>query len=274
MDGKKMRTKKWINTAAGKVSISLFIFSAIMLMLVCCCSDCLDEVINNILIGLATNLIGIVVTISFVQYFVDKQDIDEERKEEAKKILRYHKIMELLIDRYTLFFQCLTSPIEKRSEIARSKDLQRDFTFSDLSELYNLSLVLSVELLRPTVELFYDAEHELRDFIIEMIKSIDFKYNSRIESILTEFIRQSKERDVSGVIINNQQIIAGSKKQSDEVAQYIKEDEKFGWVDRFTRGELSGHLMTPYVILYLLLKTEGQLLTEYQRLAGELKEGN
>ena len=108
--------------------------------------------INNILIGLATNFIGIMVTVSFVQYFIDKQNKEEERKEEIEKILRYNKIMKLLIARYTLFFQCVTSPIEKRKEYALSNDLLRDFLFSDLADLYKLSGVLSVELLRPSIE--------------------------------------------------------------------------------------------------------------------------
>ena len=167
------------------------------------------------------------------------------------------------------FFQCMTSPINKRAEVAKSKDLQRDFAFSDMAELYNLSAVLSVELLRPTVELFYEAEHELRDYMVEMIKNIDFKYHSEIENILTEFIMKSREMDVSGVIINNQKVMAGNKKQSEEAAQNIREDEKYKWVEQFSQGQLNGNLMTPYVVLYLLMKTEGQLLTEYQRLVGE-----
>ena len=32
--------------------------------------------INNILFGMATNLLGIIVTVSFVQFFIDKQNHD------------------------------------------------------------------------------------------------------------------------------------------------------------------------------------------------------
>ncbi len=267
-----MKMKQWIKTTAGKVSISHLVVSIAMLAFTFFFSGRLD--VNNILIGLATNLIGIVVTVSFVQYFIDKQDNEEELREESKKILRYHKIMELLIDRYTLFFQCMISPLDKRAEFAKSKDLQRVFAFSDLAELYNLSAVLTVELLRPTVELFYEAEHALRDYMVEMIKNIDFKYNMEIENVLIEFIKKSREMDVSGVIINNQKVVVGNKKQSEEAAQYIKEDDKYRWVERFMKGQLSGNLMTPYVVLYLLMKVEGQLLTEYQRLLELLKNYN
>ena len=271
------KLKRWSQTAAGKVSIFLLAISSIMLLFVllnCTSIMGIDDItadnIDNILIGLATNLIGIMVTVSFVQYFIDKQNKKEECKEEIEKILRYNKIMKLLIARYTLFFQCVTSPIEKRTKYALSNDLMRDFSFSDMADLYKLSAVLTVELLKPSIELFYEAEQALRNYMVEMIKNIDFKYNRKIENVLIEFIGQSQEMDVSGVIINNQQIFVGNIKQSDEVSQYIKDDIQHKWVDRYLQGNLSAHLMRPYVTLYLLLKIEGRLLTEYQQLIDAL----
>lgn len=268
---------KWIQTAAGKVSVLLILISTIMLLMVLCDSTSKVAIsvnivnnINNILIGLATNFIGIIVTVSFVQHFIDKQNMEDERKEEVGKILRYNKIMKLLIDRYTLFFQCVTSPIEKRTNDVFSKDLLKEFSFSDMADLYKLSGVLTVELLKPSIELFYEAEQALRNYMVEIIKNIDFKYNRKIENVLIEFIRQSQEMDVSGVIINNQQMFAGNKKQSETVSQYIKDDIQYKWVDRYLQGNLSAHLMRPYVTLYFLLKIEGRILTEYQQLIDSL----
>ena len=264
---KKNKKHRWIQTSAGKVSIALFVISVILLLFVkWFIDDAVVSNINSLLIGLATNLIGIMVTVSFVQYFLDKQNIEEERKEEARKILRYHKIMTLLIERYTLFFQCVTSTIENRLECARSSDLLRDFSFSDMADMYKLSTVLSVELLRPSIELFYEAEHMLREYMIEMIKNIDFKYNKDIEDILIEFIEKSKGMDVSGVIINNQQILSGNKIQSEVVSQYIREEEQHKWTEKYLQGKLNGNLMTPYVALFFLLKEEGRLINKYQNL--------
>ena len=262
-DNKKLY--KWLHSVAGITAIILFIISVALLLFVKWFVDDSAVNFNSFLIGLATNLLGIIVTVSFVQYFIDKQNIEKERREEAAKILRYHKIMILLIERYTLFFQCVTSTIEKRSECVKSMDLLRDFSFSDMADLYKLSTVLSVELLRPSIELFYEAEQMLRNYMIEMIKNIDFKYNKNIENVLIEFIKKSKEMDVSGVIINNQQILFGNKKSSEEVSQSIKE-EKNKWVEKYLQGQLYSNQMTPYVMLFLLLKEEGRLVTEYQRL--------
>jgi uncharacterized membrane protein len=108
-DNKKLY--KWLHSVAGITAIILFIISVALLLFVKWFVDDSAVNFNSFLIGLATNLLGIIVTVSFVQYFIDKQNIEKERREEAAKILRYHKIMILLIERYTLFFECVTSTI-------------------------------------------------------------------------------------------------------------------------------------------------------------------
>ena len=68
----------WIKSAAGKISIFLMIMSIIILALACSFWGNFTEKtasnINNILFGLGTNLLGIIVTVSFVQFFLDKQN--------------------------------------------------------------------------------------------------------------------------------------------------------------------------------------------------------
>ena len=121
-----------------------------------------------------------------------------------------------------MLFCYSSSTVEKRAECVKNKDLLRDFSFTDMADLYKLSTVLSVELLRPSIELFYEAEQMLRNYMIEMIKNIDFKYNKNIENVLIEFIKKSKEMDVSGVIINNQQILLEIKKVPKRFLRVLK----------------------------------------------------
>lgn len=84
------KMKKWIKSAAGVVSIILF--------------------------GLATNLLGIIVTVSFVQHFIDKQSAKSEYREENLKIKRYDRFMSVLLTRYLMYFNCVTTPMERRSK--------------------------------------------------------------------------------------------------------------------------------------------------------------
>ena len=80
----------WSKSAAGKAS--LWLIAASLLLVIIGVSDWGNlskraaENTNSILFGLATNLLGIVVTISFVQYYLDQQRKKDERNEEAKRI--------------------------------------------------------------------------------------------------------------------------------------------------------------------------------------------
>lgn len=95
------KIKKWIKSTAGVVSIILFVTSIILLGAACSdygnFSERTANNVNNILIGLATNLLGIIVTVSFVQHFVDRQNEKDEHREENLKIKRYDRFMNILL---------------------------------------------------------------------------------------------------------------------------------------------------------------------------------
>lgn len=85
------KMKKWIKSAAGIVSITLFVISIILLLVAICLDyENFSNNINNTLFSLATNLLGIIITISFVQHFIDRQNEKEDHREENLKIKRYN----------------------------------------------------------------------------------------------------------------------------------------------------------------------------------------
>lgn len=62
---------RWIKSAAGKVSVILFIVSIVIVLIIACSPYSFlgqepTEKIDNFLFGLSTNLLGIIVTVSFV----------------------------------------------------------------------------------------------------------------------------------------------------------------------------------------------------------------
>ena len=66
----------WFKTSAGKITIALFIFGILLigssfLPFFDQSSHFLDN-LENVLIGIGTNIFGIIVTISFVQHIFDK----------------------------------------------------------------------------------------------------------------------------------------------------------------------------------------------------------
>ena len=275
MEGKQLKRlyllcikgKKWIKSAAGVVSIILLIISIILLYAACSdygnFSERAANNVNNILFGLATNLLGIIVTVSFVQHFVDKQNVKNECKEEVLKIKRYDNFMSVLIERYLMYFRCLITPIEKRDKIGDFTQLPFQFEFQDMCDLYRQSLYLCEGLFESSIELFYKSEETLRNYMIEMIQNIDFKYNKQLQEILIQFVKASIDYDMRGAILGNMTAQSNDEKMTEIVMKSIK-DTSYDWVLKEQKGELDSNLMMPYVQLYKLLKDEMKLIQCYK----------
>lgn len=270
--------KKWIQTTAGKISIILLLISTALIILawsthdLICLSEWGTEITNNILVGLATNFIGIVVTVSFVQYFFDKQNAEEEQKEEIKKIKRYDKYMATLIRRYLMFYMSLTTRLNERTSIDIEKAFNHQFNFSDMADMYKASLYVSEGFSEPTIVLFYQAEEKLRSYMLRMLENIDFKYTPELEVLLQSFVTQSVDFDMRGQILGNIKTAQGcDKKLIEDISSYIA-DEKHDWPGMFHRGELKSNLMLPYVLLYYCIQDQCRMLKEYRDCLQKLNE--
>lgn len=269
----KQKCKEWLGSAAGRISLLLFIISLLMLIIACSSWDATSERaasnINNILFGISTNLLGIIVTVSFVQYFIDKQNEKQARQEEATLIKRYDRFMEVLIRRYLMYFHCVTTPMDKRQN-ENPLELKNDFNFEDMCDLYEQSLYTCEGIFEPSIVFFYKAEEKLRNYIIDMVENIDFKYNEELLQILMCFVESSIEHDMRGAILGNINTQSGGEKLTKTISKYIK-DSSHQWVEKGKRGELSANLMLPYVQLYQVLKIEIDLLIQYNEYLRELK---
>lgn len=267
-----IRIKNWTQSTAGKISVSLIVIGGILLFVACsdCCMRFMSEQgvenTNNILFGIATNLIGITVTVSFVQYLMDKENEKEEKEEEKKKILRYDRYMSTLIRKYSLMYLALTTRLDKRNSMDYEHPLNHDFSIYDMADMLKSSPYLTEAFSDPVVELFFAAEAELKEYALIMLENIDFKYQPELVSILLDFAEKSNNMNVSGQIL---EVCKKVKLRNDptlvNTIERLLADESEDWVGMFERGELQNHLMIPYVILFFLLQEERKLLNEYMR---------
>lgn len=259
---------KWIYGASKKVSIYLLIFSAILLAIVFSplgesfMSSETANTINNILIGMATSLIGIIVTVSFVQYTFDKQNEEQSKKDEIRTIKRYNKYMNTLILKYSMFYISVTTRLENRNNVDLDNAFHHKFKFNDMADMYMTSMYISEGFLTQAIVLFYRAEEKIREYMFKMLENIDFKYNTGLEEILLEFVTKSVDLDMRGSILNAMHTSMGAKKMSEVVSEYIA-DEKHDWLGMFDRNELKGNMMFPYVIFYYNIQDQARLLQNY-----------
>lgn len=259
------KLKSWAKSAAGIVSIFLLIGSILLLALACSpwgnFTERMANNINNVLFGLGTNLLGIIVTVSFVQFFLDRQTEKTEYAHEREKILRFDRFMQILIQHYVMYFNTITTPMDQRSGVSTT-EIKQDFSFSDMKDLYLQSLFLRNKGYEPAITAFYDAELELRKYCIEFSSQIDFKYHQDLLSDLTQFVETSLAFDVRNAVLGNMTLTVGDKKYTDVIQEYIG-DQSHDWVAKIHNEKINGNMMAPYVCLFDMLNLQKSLITRY-----------
>ena len=226
--------------------------------------------VNSLLISLGTNFIGIWITISFVQYFLDKQNEKDEKHQEIATILRYNRVMNILLQRYFGYCFCVTTPIAERNKYD-SFTPNPEFAFSDMCDMYKTVALTIDNLMDPVIVSFYKSENKIYRFVDRMIENIPFKYNMNLAEILMDISEIHLTLDSKEAVLGNINIMSDGRPLSETVSDYIKNNSE-DWVKIFDMGQLQSNIMLPYVLLYKRLKKEIELFNEYQKCIEQLKK--
>ena len=271
MDKMKFKKIYLIKTTAGKISIVLTIMFLVTLfaglLLGIKYTNPIYKEFNAFLLGLSGNILGLILTVNFIQRLMDSAKDKNKRQSENKKILRYHRITELYLSQYKHYYCMMITPMGELPTI-QFDDLKQSFEFKDLHHLHRFSIFEGDPTLGESrISLFYKAEKSIVDFFKKMIEEIVFNYNDSLYSVINDFLESSIRLDVSGGILQNEHIFSGpdndKRKMSDIVEKYIKEDEKYNWENTMSDPNRYANVMGPYVTLFHLLKIERQRINEY-----------
>ncbi len=255
--------KAWSKTQAAVMSFFLFVAFLILMFLASPIIKVAwqEETINfwnDILVGIATGLIGIVFTISFVQSALDKQAEKDEKVNEYKKVIRYSKYLGILINEYVVYFNSVVTPLDKRG-IELDKGFISGFTLKDMSGMYYSSTLLRDGYNTPTIKKFYDAEAELANYLLRWNEEIDFKYSKNLEVLINDFLSMSKKLDSRGNILSALEVAGGKERLSETITKELK-NESIDYIQKFNDGQLESNIMTPVVYLYLFLNMQQEYI--------------
>lgn len=261
----KKDVRKWMQSQAAKVSVVLLVISAVFLILASPIfkvgwSDEVIAYVNNILIGIAVGLLGIIVTISFVQNALDKQATKNEKVEEYKKIVRYNKYLKILISEYMVYYNQVVTPVDKRGTDL-DKGFVDAFTLKDMSGMYYNSIVIRDGFNTPVIKRFYEVEGNLVTYLLRWNEEIDFKYTPKLEAIINEFLTKSKELDTRENILAALDTRLGNEKLSEIITTKLTEDKE-DYLARFNEGKLQSNVMTCVVFLYFFLNMQRECIKQ------------
>lgn len=209
--------------------------------------------ISSYLCNLAVECLSIAITLFIIQRILEKRDNDKERELERQNIFKHNEVISAFIEHYKRFFHCVATPLYKRNE---SVTFPIAFEIQDMRDLYEISTYITNELLKPSIELFYRYEKNLRDSFIATINSVEFKYHSTIKELMLEYITISVRDDVSDFVLNNTELRKYAQQMFDSAE--IKENYKL-----YKENKLNSNLAIPYCMLYDLMNAEQNIIVQY-----------
>lgn len=187
----------------------------------------------------------------------------ESKKREISRIKGVNKVLQVYIDKYTVFYYCVVTPIENRDNNKTS--LVENFMLSDMRDLYMQTLLITEEPFRSSIDAFYETETILRNELTRLVTENVFQDYQQIERIFTDFNYISISNDSRSAILGYRNETIGNRKLTD----YIHDILKDGTVDKLYQDYLDGkdqsaNLGHPFIILANMMKKERTLILQYQ----------
>jgi hypothetical protein len=249
--------------------------------------------------GVFTEIIGIIITVIFVDVLFNNSQEKNARELEKKKILRICRLIDLYLERYIIYFNQLTNHpgnifdceiMELRNSpgilIHSSNNCmmvmnnnQNMFYKTDeyinyihFSCLYEFSRLFISGGFRLNIDCFYYFEKRIKKAFIRLLTEVNFEYNKDMEKIVLKYLDTSISNDVSDFIENNKKVVYedNSKKRKLKIESDTKtlasrnfnESQDF---DNSHRG------LQPYQMLKTMLNEERDILHQYIKIINKLK---
>lgn len=209
--------------------------------------------------NIATECLGLILTICIIQNIFDKFESKKEREEENRKILEYNKLISVYISYYKRAFYCIITPIEKRD--FNNISLPLEIKLCNLKDLHRTTLLVTDSINKSSIKSYYEYEVLLKNAFKTLIDSMNFKYNKDLRKILLDFIMLTSISDVSSAILdhkNHSEVLKLMEKmlESDNLEDMYKQ---------YKNNELQSNLIMPYFMLYDSLDDKQNIIIEYEK---------
>ncbi|KUJ73515.1 hypothetical protein AVO42_11875 [Thiomicrospira sp. XS5] len=222
----------------------------------------LESVLGIVFIGLFLNALS-----QRLGMEVQKTEREaEERRQllsDVKRFEAYSKLIDMHITRYIRYTIPVTSQISDRKD----EELNEDFSFNDMQDMFMPTLSLRDHGFTPAVNFYFSEYKSLGSVVEDAIKHGYLHRWKDLEDICLDFLKISKELDASSYIINQPNIRIGKQKGSEFDMEMIKKHS----------GEVKyipGNGINPYVSMFKQIKLNIVFIKNYRILASKIKKAN
>ena len=241
--------------------------------------------------GIMTEIIGIIITVIFVDVLFNKSQERNAREFEKKKILRICRLIDLYLPRYIIYFNQLTNHPSnifdcEIGELQNSPGFLihsnnncmmimnndqmmffktgEDINYIHFSCLYESSRLFIAGGFRSNIDCFYYFERKIKEAFIRLLTEVNFEYYKDMEKVVLGFLDTSITNDVSDFIENNKKVVYRDKSNNKYLK--IKFDTKTLVSKEFNESQDfngSNKSLQPYQMIKIMLNEERNILHKY-----------
>ena len=193
----------------------------------------------------------------------EKNRTKQEKLDDAKaKLRQYYMFLRSIIERYLIEAYVVTTPIDKREFPKDVIHHQFRFSFNDMCDLYNTTLLLYDPPYKPAIAIFLELQDKLYSELRRMISDIDLSYWENLESCVHSFLQVCNTFAYKGSILSCAHTTQNNK-DAEFLSKLIKDH----------KGELQmlpSNAINQFIALYVMLQTN---ITLVQQIVDEMRDG-
>ena len=252
---------KWIKSPAGITTIMCIVIGVILFLIANSINSNLSMNISSVFISLSASMFSIIATVTFVQFYLNKQQISDVKKEENKNIIKYSNYIQLLLSWYTIAFNQLLTPITEIQGMNKDK-LKENFNVSDLCEANFNSMLLKNGLNESRIKVFFEIENKVNSAFAKMPETITIEHNCKLYMLIIEFLTVSITYNSQDALETNYKYIYKGQDALSKTREWIQKDADDFYRNRFNTDNAS-NMLSAYCFLYELMIKEKRVINEY-----------
>jgi len=212
-----------------------------------------EDYLNN----LFCNVLAMVFIVAFVDTVVRGNEESRRKRDEARSIIRYNRIIQPDIDMYLVRKNMVVTPAGKS---VKKFQVDSDFTIQDMRDMYGASELAS-DVGISKINRYAHFQARLRDDFAKMVEGVDFTYYPEIAEACMKYINATSYGEAAlQAVVSYEDAKYGTKSMKTIVVQMIKDEPAEG------RYMSANPTMKNVYLVHQMINDQEQAVSDYLRL--------
>lgn len=213
--------------------------------------------------NMGCNILAMFIVVLCLDTLVNRNRDSRQRREEARKILRYHRLIKPDIEMYLVRKNMVITPAGKP---VRKFQLQSNFSISDMKDMFGPSELVS-DVGMSKIRRYAHFESELHDDFERLVESVDFMFYPEIADAAMRFLNASSYGEAAlEAVVSYEDTRAGTRSMRTMVISMIRDEPEDG---RFVDANPT---MKNIYLVHQMIGDQAKAISDYVKLVKALED--